>query len=43
MLADGDATGLFVGITRIGDRWDWDRRIAFGLWSSPLKVVHQLG
>lgn len=24
MLADGDATGLFVGITRIGDRWDWD-------------------
>lgn len=24
MLADGDATGLFLGITRIGDRWDWD-------------------
>lgn len=23
-LADGDATGLFVGITRITDRWDWD-------------------
>jgi hypothetical protein len=23
-LADGDATGLFVGITDIHDRWDWD-------------------
>ena len=24
MLADGDATGLFIGITRISDRWVWD-------------------
>ncbi|TNC59239.1 GIY-YIG nuclease family protein [Rubellimicrobium roseum] len=23
-LADGDATGLFIGITSILDRWDWD-------------------
>lgn len=24
VLADGDATALFLGITRINDRWDWD-------------------
>lgn len=24
MLGDGDTTGLFVGITRINDRWDWN-------------------
>lgn len=23
-LADGDATALFIGVTRILDRWDWD-------------------
>lgn len=23
-LADGDTTGLFIGITRINDRWNWD-------------------